>query len=370
MLLKNESAVFKGYRHIIILMVVLLLAGCTGPRMGFVRVAPHNKGFILTPSNKPFIPWGHNYGVGEPEESGNMDWPRISRDFDDFRKARANVARIHLQVPHYMDAPDKPNPRALAELAQLLKLAEQKGIYLDVTGLASYHIKHRASWYDALPDKERWAAQACFWEAVAEVCAKSPAVFCYDLMNEPVAGGNRKDGWYGGRMGDYEFVQHLSLDQGDRPQSESSKDWTHIMVSAIHKHDQVHPITIGMLPAWGLPVNVVGPELDFIAVHIYPAAGKVADALNNLKQFDIGKPIVVEETFPLSCGVPDERDFLLQSRGIAAGWLGQYPNETPDQLLALQRSGKITIAQSVYRAWIDLFREIGPQMLHPIEPVR
>ena len=62
----------------------------------------------------------------------------------------------------------------------------------------------------------------------------------------------------------------------------------------------------------------IGPELDFIAVHIYPNTGKVADALKNLKQFDIGKPIVVEETFPLSCGVPDERDFLLQSRGIAA----------------------------------------------------
>jgi hypothetical protein len=70
-----------------------------------------------------------------------MDWPRIARDFDDFRRMNANVARIHLQVPHYMDAPDKPNARALMELTQLLKLAERKGIYLDVTGLASYHIK-------------------------------------------------------------------------------------------------------------------------------------------------------------------------------------------------------------------------------------
>ena len=44
---------------------------------------------------------------------------------------------------------------------------------------------------------------------------------------------------------------------------------------------------------------------------------------------------MIEETFPLSCGVDNERDFLLQSRGIAAGWIGHYPKETPDELLAL-----------------------------------
>jgi hypothetical protein len=40
------------------------------------------------------------------------------------------------------------------------------------------------------------------------------------------------------------------------------------------------------------------------------------------------------------------RQFLLSysnGGGIAAGWIGQYPDETPDQLLALQRSGKITL---------------------------
>ena len=356
-------------KQMTILAVLSLLAGCvtppTEPGMDFVRVAPDNKGFILATSKKPFVPWGHNYGVSEPEGDGEMDWARISRDFDDFHNMRANVARIHLQVPHYMEAPDRPNPKALAELSHLLQLAEQKGIYLDVTGLASYNIKHRAAWYDALPDRERWAAQARFWEAVAETCAKSPAVFCYDLINEPVAGGKRKDGWYGGRMGDYEFVQHLSLDQGERPQADIAKEWTRLMVSAIRKHDRVHPITIGELPVWGLPPKAVDSELDFIAVHIYPSAGKVAEALKNLEALEVGKPIVVEETFPLSCGVADERDFLLQSRGIAAGWIGQYPDQTPDELLALQHSGKITAGQAAYLSWIELFREVGPQMLRP-----
>jgi len=331
--------------------------------MDFIRVAPDHKGFLFAASHQPFLPWGHNYAVNEPEVGSNIDWPRIAGDFDDFRNMRANVARIHLQVPHYMDAPDKPNPGALAELSHLLKLAEEKGIYLDVTGLASYHVKHRAAWYDALPEKKRWAAQARFWEAVAKTCAKSPAVFCYDLINEPITSGKREEGWYTGKMGDYEFLQRLSLDHDNRPAAKIAKQWTRLMVSAIRKHDRVHPITIGMLPAWGIPPKAVAPKLDFIAVHIYPEAGKVADALKNLKQFDFGKPIVIEETFPLSCGVPDEREFLLQSRALAAGWIGQYPAETPAQLLAQQSAGKLTVPQRAYLSWIELFREVGPQML-------
>jgi hypothetical protein len=333
--------------------------------MEFVRVAADNKGFIFTPSNRRFIPWGHNYGVNEPEQSEELDLHRVTRDWDDFCKMRANVARIHLQVPHYMDGPNKLNSRALAELAKLLELAQRKGVYLDITGLASYHIKHRAGWYDALPDEERWLVQARFWAAVAKTCANSPAVFCYDLMNEPVVGGKREEGWYTGRMGDYEFVQRLSLDQGQRPQAEIAREWTALMVSAIRKHDRAHLITIGMLPTWGPSPQAVGPDLDFIAVHIYPSAGKVSEAIENLRKFDIGKPIVIEETFPLSCGISDERDFLLRSRGIACGWIGHYPDEGSSQLLNLQRSGLITVPQAIYLSWIELFRELGPEMLQP-----
>jgi hypothetical protein len=74
---------------------------------------------------------------------------------------------------------------------------------------------------------------------------------------------------------------------------------------------------------------------------------------------------VVEETFPLSCGVPDERDFLVRSRGLAVGWMGQYPAESLDELRARQKSGKLSLVQKKYLSWIDLFRDVGPQMLQP-----
>ncbi|MGO8696904.1 MAG: hypothetical protein ACLQVY_04205 [Limisphaerales bacterium] len=66
--------------------------------------------------------------------------------------------------------------------------------------------------------------------------------------------------------------------------------------------------------------------------------------------------------FPRS-GASFLADFLLKSRGIAACWIGQYPSEPLDELLALQKSGKLTLVQSIYLSWIDLFRDLGPQML-------
>ncbi len=261
-----------------------------------------------------------------------------------------------------MDGPNQFKAAALTRLSQLLELAERRGIYLDVTGLACYRPQDRAAWYDAMSDKDRWATQERFWEGIAATCAKSPAVFCYDLMNEPIAFGERKDGWYTGRLGGFDYIQRLSLDRHGRSPDEIARQWARQMVAAIRKQDRQHLITIGMLPMWGLSPPAVGPALDFIAVHIYPEKRKTDEALETLKRFDLGKPILVEETFPLSCGVPELRQFLLRSRGLAAGWIGHYPYESSAELESLRKSKKITISQSLYLSWFELFREIGPEM--------
>ena len=122
-----------------------------------------------------------------------------------------------------------------------------------------------------------------------------------------------------------------------------------------------------MLPAWGISQKVVEPELDFIAVHIYPDKGKLDEAMKTLQRFDLGKPIVIEETFPLSCGVPELRQFLRQSRGLAAGWIGQYPDQSPAELETLKKSKKITLPQSMYLDWINLFREMGQEMTAAVQ---
>ena len=167
--------------------------------MPWIVVSKDKTGFVLESSGKPFVPWGFNY---DHDDSGRLledywesEWPTVESHFSQMKRLGANVVRIHLQLGKFMVGPDEPNQKALDQLAMLLSLAEKERLYLDLTGLGCYHKKDIPAWYDSLGEKERWEVQARFWQAVAATCAESPAVFCYDLMNEPVVpGGKRMDG--------------------------------------------------------------------------------------------------------------------------------------------------------------------------------
>ncbi|MCA9055693.1 MAG: cellulase family glycosylhydrolase, partial [Planctomycetaceae bacterium] len=255
-------------------------------------------------------------------------------------------------------------------LTKLLALAEQTELYLDLTGLGCYHKADVPDWYDTLKEADRWRAQGVFWEAVAQRCADSPAIFCYDLMNEPVApaGKKRADDWLGPAFGDKHFVQRIGLELGDRERTEVATAWIDQLVAAIRKHDQDHLVTVGLVP-WslkrpglqsGFEPEVVTGSLDFVAVHLYPEAGKLDEALETLRGFDVGKPVVIEETFTLKCGGDQLRDFIRQSRGVADGWIGFYWGVTPAEY-AEEKSLPAAITMS----WLTLFQELGPEMSRP-----
>jgi hypothetical protein len=277
------------------------------------------------------------------------------------KAAGTTVARIHPEMPRILDAPGQANPRSLDQLKKLLEIAEQSGIHLKITGLACYQIDDRLPWYDSMDEQDRWKTQAFFWETIAQTCSESPAVFAYDLVNEPAAVGKRDDGWYMGRMGDVEFCQRLTLDLGGRSGEDVFRDWTKRMVASIRKHDDTHLITMGMLPFPGAYTSAA-EQLDFVSPHLYPESGKVDDAIELLEKFDWGKPIVIGETFPLKCGADDLRNFLLRSREFAHGWIGHWPDESPAELAELKKSGKATIHNAIWLSWVELFQEIGPQM--------
>ncbi len=342
------------------IMACLVNAACAAD-METVRIAQDASGFVLQPSGDRFVPWGHNYASVDLMERLTNDPTRVEREFSEMKAAGTTVARIHPEMNHILTGPKNANPRALDQLRKLLKIAENTGIHLKITGLACYQIKNRMAWYDSLEEQDRWETQAFFWETVARTCAESPAVFAYDLVNEPAAIGKPADGWYTGKMGDVEFCQRLSLNPGECSGDDIFREWTKRMVAAIRKHDQNHLITIGMLP-FPNAYQVAAEQLDFVSPHLYPKSGKVDDELQLLKRFDWAKPIVIGETFPLQCGVDDEREFLLKSRDLAHGWIGHWPDESPDKLAELKRSGEATIHNAIWLSWVELFREIGPVM--------
>ncbi len=357
MILRTQTLIFSS----LLFVLLFLPAEAWTADMQTVKIAADQEGFILFPSGDRFVPWGHNYASVDLLERLTKDPARVEREFAEMKAAGTTVARIHPEMPRILTAPDKADPQTLNQLKELLKIAEKSGIHLKITGLACYRIENRLDWYDSMDEQDRWKTQAFFWETIAQTCAQSPAVFAYDLVNEPAAIGDRADGWYTGRMGDVEFCQRLSLDPGNRTGDDVFGEWTKRMVASIRKHDETHLITMGMLPFPGA-YKVASQQLDFVSPHLYPKSGKVDEEIKLLQKFDWGKPIVIGETFPLSCGADDERDFLLKSREFAHGWIGHWPDESPAELARLKKTGQATIQNAIWLSWVDLFQEIGPQM--------
>jgi hypothetical protein len=356
------------------LLAIVLLLPCTCLAMEQVQISHDGKGFVVAVSGDRFVPWGLNYGHPDQliEDFWNSDWGLVEHDFRYMHSLGANVVRVHLQFARFMKSPQEPDQASLELLGRLLSLSEKTGLYLDLTGLACYRTRDVPAWYDRLDESHRWAAQLLFWEAVADRCKNSPAVFCYDLMNEPfVPGPKREPGqWYSGKpLGGFDFVQFISLDPAGRPREQIAAQWVRTLSKAIRGKDPHHLITVGMLPSmkgWGFlsgfVPKVIAPELDFIAVHIYPEKGKTDVALAMLKTFAVGRPVVIEETFPLACGADELRRFLLDSRGTAAGWMGHYNGQSIEELSKPDPNEKNPLARALWLDWLKLFKELGPQM--------
>jgi len=337
--------------------------------MEAVKVSADGKGFVLHPSGRPFVPWGFNYDHDENgrllEDYWETEWPKVEEDFREMKQLGANVVRVHLQFGRFMVSETQPNTNSLSRFAQLLRLAERVGIYLDITGLGCYHKQEVPAWYEALDEEHRWVAQANFWRAIARVGRGSPAIFCYDLMNEPVAphpNGVGKD-WLGPPFAGKHFVQWISREGKGRARPAVARAWIRQLATAIRAEDPSHLITVGLVD-WSLPrpgldsafhPAVIVPELDFLCVHLYPEKSKVIEAIDTLKAFNVGKPVVIEETFPLKCSATEFDEFFRRSKPHASGWIGFYWGRTPDEC---RRSGEI--ADAMLLGWLEWFQKTKP----------
>jgi cellulase (glycosyl hydrolase family 5) len=299
--------------------------------------------------------WGLNWGG----PGAYRDIGLVRQRFAEMRALGANTVRVHLQFGDVMESPTRANPRQLAHIGAIVHSAEREGLYLDISGNEVWLPASAPAWYGRLGEADRWEAQATYWSEVARVCAPSPAVFCFDLLSEPIVGHGVQPGdWYAGHFGGYYFGQRISLDLAGRTRDEVARAWTSQLVEVIRAHDQRHLITVGMLPdmnASGFHAGAVAPELDFLSVHLYPRTGRAAESIELVKQLSaIGKPVLVEETYPLRADAPTVGRFIVATRPYAAGWLGFYF----PQVLESPRGARSKIAQ----AWLRLFRTYAPTL--------
>jgi hypothetical protein len=342
----------------------------SGKKEKLELIRPDKSGsyFERVKSCRRFVVWGFNY---DHDTSGRLledywleEWGTVEQDFREMKNLGANVVRIHLQLPKFMNSAEKVNKEMLKQLKRLTSLAERVGLYLDITGLGCYHKKDVPGWYDALNEAERWTVQCLFWGAIAKICNSSPSVFCYDLMNEPILPAENKpeSEWLAGEFGGEYFVQRITLDLAGRTSSQVAKTWVDKLVPAIREFDKKHMITIGEIPwSYSFPgakpffySEEVGKNLDFVSVHFYPKKDDTANALKALRVYEVGKPILIEEIFPLSCSIGELDAFIEGSRSFSDGWIGFYWGHS---LKEYEEQEHLNISDAIIKGWLEYFQD-------------
>lgn len=349
-------------------------------KLEFIKVSPDKKKFILAESGKGWAAWGVNYdhdGLTDKllEDFWYDNWAKVVKDVNYMKNGlRANLIRIHLQTNKFMDSPTEPNKPALRQLVKLMYLAEEKGIYLDLTGLCCYDRQLAPIWYKNMTEPQRWAVHVKFWEAIAQTCQGRSVVFCYNLMNEPVIAGEDKDGdiWMADKgLGGKTYVQRIALDLAGRNPKDIAQAWIDTLVKAIRKYDSKHMITVGTIP-WALtwpgakPVIEACDNLDFVSVHFYPKANKIDNALEALKLYDLGKPLVIEEIYPMDCSDDELDSFIDESRPIVDGYVSFYWGLTIEDTIKLKNSN--AFGNFIPDKWFKYFRDKSAQMVIPYDP--
>jgi hypothetical protein len=334
-----------------------------------IRPSDDKTHFVREGTDERIVMWGFNYDHDDAgrllEDYWGDEWATVVEDFREMKGLGANVVRVHLQLARFMSDAERPDEANLARLRELVRLAEQTGLYLDVTGLGCYHKQDVPMWYDSLEESARWDVQARFWKAVAGACKDSPAIFCYDLMNERIlTGGEGKKDWLPGKaLGGKHFVQRITTDARGRTDKEIARAWVERLATAIRSVDDRHMITVGVIP-WAQVFKgakplfyapEVGGPLDFVSVHFYPKAGDLDGSLAALRVYEVGKPLVIEEIFPLKAGFEETETFIERSRAHVDGWISFYWGKTIEEY---EKEGDLKSA--LVGGWLRRFRSLSP----------
>jgi hypothetical protein len=358
-------------------------AFCQTISMQSVTLSNDGRSFVYGESKTPFVPWGFNY-LGEfgklMEDTWGTDWDRVERDLREMRKLGANVVRIHLQFGTYMTGPSEFEVTEFDRLKKLLDLGREVGLYFDLTGLSCYRLDRIPAWYDALDESERWDIQAQWWKMVAQNCAGHPALFCYDLMNEPIVGGQAKQGeprWVGGELGGFYFVQRISEAPKGRSNIEIAEAWASKLTKAIREVDSKTLITVGVIPwaqVWPNAKPVFySPEaskhFDFVSIHAYPGKAEVDRAIAAVAVYDIGKPLVIEETFTLQCSIDEMNQFVDGCSDRVEGWIGHYFGYTIEehrQSVGQKSNGSDPFFHTIAADFLGYWREKGKKIANAL----
>lgn len=128
------------------------------------------------------------------------------------------------------------------------------------------------------------------------------------------------------------FNQYFVRDANGRTSLSIAQSWIANVTNAIRAVDAVTPISLGAYSGLNNPSNPLYwsqslSGLDLYCMHIYPDEGTSWETLqNDWSPTNTGKPLIIEETYPLIGGANDTgyRYFLAESLNQANGYFTQW----------------------------------------------
>lgn len=281
---------------------------------------------------EPFTPFGYQWGPHDLPAVGDPAWLEISRDLREIRLSGANIVRYSAELVQYVNQDHSIDAAEMASLVQLVDLAGRAGLYLDLTGAATYETWSATDypWFNGIAPEDyeqRWQYQQDFYTAAGAALASRSNIAFYDLMNEPYgapAAGAATTEWCPNIVWDFYCWNQVFLRRGaDHPWYTSggvpvARDWVDTMIDAIEagvgasghrplvSMGTIFPIPGGGFGAEQLIEMNYGPDvagLDFTMHHDYPGSffgttytmPESADAYATYKA--PGRPMINEETF-------------------------------------------------------------------------
>jgi hypothetical protein len=308
-------------------------------------------GFWLAKTHKPFRSWGYNY-FRRPSTSDSTelvleefwnDAAQIREDLSEAKVLGANVIRIHLQFGKFFPNSDLVvDSTQITYLKQFVSIAEELGLYLQITGLGCYYTSVNPAWYMALNESDRLTAQELFWTTISAALTGRTSIFAYDLINEPLIPGaaETRTSWLTtDNLGGNYYPQYLALSRNGRTAKQISKAFFDRMTAAIRQNDVKTLITAGIIPNTKAQFYGSGTDasLDFADFHYYPTAADMEAQISELNSLSstYGKPVTVGETSTLYVNSTQLKYFLDNTSSSTSGYISHYWGWTPQEYVGV-----------------------------------
>lgn len=381
----NVTSPYLTVQKLIVILTAIILgfnvisSAAELPEMQLIEISSDGRGFVERNSGRPFIVFGTNYYDPHtgwaPKIWRKFDAEKVRRHFQTMNNLGINCARVFLTAGSFQPDAETINEQSLKKLDSLISIAGETNIRLLLTG--PDHWEGQPSYWK--PD--RFASEAAlqalehFWEVIGRRYRSEPAIFAWDLLNEPhLPWFNEQwrplwDKWLKQKYGSWESIKAAWADElreGEQwgnvavPENKSDSgnprlrdwqlfrehladQWVRRQVEAIRKADPTHLITVGYIQ-WSYPLirpgnpsrySAFNPNrqarwLDFVTIHFYPTLGNPFGSEKNwagnlsylqavLTYCHTSKPVVLGEYGWYGGGAPQNHPYLTEDE--QSNWL-------------------------------------------------